>query len=66
MFRKNLLSIDERRQQDALRIFYEKQKKQKKKISQLKTWSLVVNPLICISFVALFWVFGMNHYYVEV
>ena len=65
-FRENLVSIDERRQQEALKIFYEKQKKQKQKIHRLKTWSLIINPLICLSFVALFWVFGMNHYYVEV
>ena len=66
------MNIDEKKQQEALRMFYEEQRKQKKminlkkRIQRLKKFSLVINPLICVTFVALFWVLGMQHYYMEV
>ena len=71
-YRTDLVNIDERKQQEALRVFYEKQSKLKqmnklkKRIQRLKKFSLVINPIICVMFVALFWVLGINHYYMEV
>ena len=66
--RKDLVSINERQQQKSLKVFYEKQKQQKNKnrIKRLKRFSLVINPMICVGFVLLYWVVGLNHYYTAV
>jgi hypothetical protein len=60
-----LVSINERTQQEALRKFYEMQEKKEKienklkRIQILRRFSIIVNPLICVGFVAVFWVAGM-------
>ena len=60
------MNIDERVQQEALREFYNKADKKKKKtmlLKKLRHFSLVVNPLVCVGFVIVFWVAGMRQYY---
>jgi hypothetical protein len=53
-----------------LRTFYAKQQKQKdnnnKRIQRLKKFSLVINPLICLGFVLMFWFLGIMEYYRDV
>ena len=62
-FRRNeLVNVDERRQQAALKEFYEHEalkQNNKKRIQSLKTFSKVINPLVCIGFVFAFWTVGL-------
>jgi hypothetical protein len=66
------VNIDEREQQIALKDMYARQKRQneksekEKRIQKLRRFSVVINPLICVGFVAIFWIAGMSQYYKEV
>ena len=71
-FRQNsLVNVNEQKQKEALKEFYEKQRKEntkqkvEKRILRLRTFSRVINPLVCIGFVIVFWAAGMQHYYKE-
>ena len=47
-------------------MFYERdnlKQRNQKRISSLKKFSHVINPLICVGFVIVFWAVGMQHYY---
>ena len=62
----DLVNVKEKDQQDALRVFYgnlKMKEKNEKLIHRLKRFSLVINPMICLSFVVLYWFFGLSHYY---
>ena len=64
----DLVHTNEALQQKALKIHYDNIKKQKastkeKKIRKWKRFSLVYNPLICISFVIGYWTMGLNEYF---
>ena len=55
--------IDERRQQAALKEFYEREalkEHNKKRIQSLKTFTKVVNPIVCVGFVFAFWAVGLH------
>ena len=66
-FRRNeLVNVNERKQKEALQMFYERdtlKQRNQKRIKSLKKFSHVINPLICIGFVIVFWAVGMQHYY---
>lgn len=66
--KSKLLSINEEVQRDELRKLYSKDlgRKKKAKIRQLKNVSLKVNPLVCITFVVVYWAVGLNQYNAEV
>ena len=64
--RAELVNVNEQKQKEALKEFYEKEiRKQtnEDQIRRLKKFSRVINPLFCIGFVILFWAAGMQHYY---
>ena len=66
-----LVNVDERKQQEALRVHYEQEKKKQEeathnRILRLKRFTLFINPLFCIGFVIMFWILGMSNYYKEV
>ena len=66
--RADLINIDEQKQREALKEFYEREilrKKNKDRIKSLKRFSRVINPLFCIGFVIVFWAAGMHHYHQE-
>ena len=47
-------------------MFYERdsvKQRNEKRILRLKKFSRVINPLICVGFVIVFWAVGMQHYY---
>ena len=66
-FRRNeLVNVNERKQKEALQMFYERdsvKQRNEKRILRLKKFSHVINPLICVGFVIVFWAVGMQHYY---
>ena len=64
--RAELVNINEQKQKEALKEFYENEILKKNKEDQikcLKKFSRVINPLFCIGFVIVFWAAGMQHYY---
>ena len=64
--RAELVNINEQKQKEALKEFYENEilkKNKEDRIKQLKKFSRVINPLFCIGFVIVFWAAGMQHYY---
>ena len=64
--RAELININEQKQKEALKEFYEKEtlkKKNEDRIKNLKKFSRVINPLFCIGFVIVFWAAGMHHSY---
>ena len=66
--RADLVDVNEKRQKEALKEFYENdalKQKNEDRIKQLKKFSKVINPLFCIGFVIVFWAAGMQHYYQE-
>ena len=66
--RADLVDVNEKRQKEALKEFYEidaLKQKNEDRIKQLKKFSKVINPLICIGFVIVFWAAGVQHYYQE-
>ena len=66
--KSKLLSINEEVQRDALKKLYSKDlgTQRKAKIHQLKNISLKVNPLVCITFIVVYWAVGLNQYNAEV
>ena len=69
-FRRNeLVNVNERKQKEALQMFYERdslKQRNEKRIVRLKNFSRVINPLICVGFVIVFWAVGMQHYYQQI
>ena len=66
--RAELVDVNEQKQKEALKEFYENETlKQKNEvlIKQLKKFSKVINPLFCLGFVIVFWAAGMQNYYQE-
>ena len=67
VFRRNgLVNVNEQKQKEALKTFYEREtlrQRNEKRILGLKKFSHVINPLICVGFVIVFWALGMQHYY---
>ena len=64
--RAELVNINEQKQKEALKEFYENEimkKNNEDRIKRLKKFSRVINPLFCIGFVIVFWAAGMQHYY---
>ena len=64
--RAELVNINEQKQKEALKEFYENEIMKKNnvdRIKRLKKFSRVINPLFCIGFVIVFWAAGMQHYY---
>ena len=64
--RAELVNVNEKKQKEALKEFYENERLKQKnedRIKQLKKFSKVINPLFCIGFVIVFWAAGMQHYY---
>ena len=64
--RAELVNVNEQKQKEALKEFYENEiRKQtnEDQIRRLKKFSRVINPLFCIGFVIMFWAAGMHHYY---
>ena len=64
--RAELVNINEQKQKQALKEFYENEilkKNNEDQIKRLKKFSRVINPLFCIGFVIVFWAAGMHHYY---
>ena len=64
--RAELVNVNEQKQKEALKEFYENEiRKQtnEDQIRRLKKFSRVINPLFCIGFVIVFWAAGMQHYY---
>ena len=64
--RAELVNINEQKQKEALKEFYENEilkKNKEDRIRRLKKFSRVINPLFCIGFVIVFWAAGMQHYY---
>ena len=63
----DLIDINEKKQQKALKAYYEALREEKnrkeQKVKKLKRFTLVVNPMICIAFVIIYWIVGLNHYY---
>ena len=50
-------------------MFYERdsiKQRNEKRIVRLKNFSRVINPLICVGFVIVFWAVGMQHYYQQI
>ena len=59
-----MVNIDERRQQAALKEFYEREalkEHNKKRIQSLKTFTKEINPIVCVGFVFAFWAVGLHH-----
>ena len=66
--RDELVNVDEQKQKEALKEFYENEilkKNNEDQIKRLKKFSRVINPLFCIGFVIVFWAAGMHHYHQE-
>ena len=60
------VNVNEQKQKEALKEFYENEilkKNNEDQIKRLKKFSRVINPLFCIGFVMMFWAAGMHHYY---
>ena len=58
-------SKDEKIQQSAMKIFYEKASKNKNKnrVKQCKTFLRVIYPSLCLIFISLFWIIGLINYF---
>ena len=67
--RAELVDVNEKRQKEALKEFYENEalkQKNEDRIKRLKKFSKLINPLIFwFAFVIVFWAVGMQHYYQE-
>ena len=66
--RAELVNVNEQKQKEALKEFYEdeiRKQTNEDQIRRLKKFSRVINPLFCIGFVIVFWAAGMQHYYQE-
>ena len=66
--RAELVNVNEQKQKEALKEFYEdeiRKQTNEAQIRRLKKFSRVINPLFCIGFVIVFWAAGMQHYYQE-
>ena len=66
--RDELVNVNEQKQKEALKEFYENEilkKNNEDQIKRLKKFSRVINPLFCIGFVIVFWAAGMHHYHQE-
>ena len=66
--RAELVNVNEQKQKEALKEFYENEilkQTNEDQIRRLKKFSRVINPLFCIGFVIVFWAAGMQHYYQE-
>ena len=64
-----LVNVDEQKQKEALQKFYAREslkQRNEKRIVRLKKFSRVINPLICVGFVIVFWAVGMQHYYQQI
>ena len=64
--RAELVAVNEQKQKEALKEFYENEilkQKNEDRIKHLKKFSRVINPLFCIGFVIVFWAAGIQHYY---
>ena len=62
------MNVNEQKQKEALKEFYENEalkQKNEDRIKLLKKFSKVINPLFCIGFVIVFWAAGVHHYYQE-
>ena len=66
--KKNLVSVNEKVQQDALKELYSRnlEAARKAKITQMKKISLKISPFACLVFVVAYWIIGLNHYNAEV
>ena len=66
--KKNLVSVNEKVQQDALKELYSRNLEvaRNAKITQMKKISLKISPFACLVFVVAYWVIGLNHYNAEV
>ena len=67
--RNELVNVNEQKQKEALQMFYERdslKQRNEKRIVRLKNFSRVINPLICVGFVIVFWAVGMQHYYQQI
>ena len=61
-----MVNVDEQKQKEALQRFYAREslkQRNEKWILRLRKFSRVINPLICVGFVIVFWAVGMQHYY---
>ena len=61
--RNERVNIDEQRQQAALKEFYEDEalkENNRNRIQSLKTFSKVINPIVCVGFVLAFWAVGLH------
>ena len=66
--RDELVNVNEQKQKEALKEFYENEilkKNNEDQIKRQKKFSRVINQLFCIGFVIVFWAAGMHHYYQE-
>ena len=63
--RAELVDINEEKQKEALKEFYENdvlKQKNENRIKYLRNFSRIINPLFCIGFVIVFWAAGLQHY----
>ncbi len=64
-FTRGLVDTDERVQQEALKALYQEREIEKsnfRNIQRMKRFNLVINPIICLSFVVVYWLVGLHHY----
>ena len=68
MTTRNLISINEVTQQEALKMLYGRDmaEESKRKIARLRRVALIYNPAVCIGFVCIYWFIGLQQYNVEV
>ena len=62
--KRNLVSINEISQQEALKILYSRDiaEVRKEKIARLRRVALVYNPAVCRGFVCVYWFVGLGQY----
>ena len=63
--RAELVDINEEKQKEALKEFYENdvlKQKNENRIKYLRKFSRIINPLFCIGVVIVFWAAGLQHY----
>ena len=58
-------SKDEKVQQSAMKLFYEKASKSKNtiRVKQCKTFLRIIYPSLCLIFIGLFWSIGLINYF---
>jgi len=64
---KDLVSVDEKVQQKALKSFYDRvdvDNKRKKHLERCQRFTLVYNPMLALIFVAAYWIIGLFHAYI--